>query len=75
MRRLGRRLVLAYLTVGAVISVGENVWGAVAGGPTVFVWTGSLAGNAKLLWWWLIVPALTWPLDLYWTLHHAIGRA
>jgi hypothetical protein len=34
MRRLGRRLVVAYLIVGAIISVTENVWGAVAGGPT-----------------------------------------
>ncbi len=64
MRRVGRRLVLAYLTVGAVISVAENVWGAIAGGPTAFARTGSLAGNAKLLWWWPILPALTWPVDL-----------
>ncbi len=35
----------------------------------------SLAGNAKLLWWWLILPALTWPADLYWTVYHAVGRA
>ncbi len=59
MRRLGRQLVVAYLTVGAVISVAENVWGAAAGGPTAFTWTGSVAGNVELLWWWLIVPALT----------------
>ncbi len=75
MRRLGRRLVLAYLTMGAVISVAENVWGGVAGGPTAFAWTGSLAGNAKLLWWWLILPALTWPVGSYWTMYHALGRA
>jgi hypothetical protein len=41
MRRVRRQLVLAY-----------SLWvrGAVAGRPTVFVWTGSLAGNATLLW-------------------------
>lgn len=75
MRRLGRRLVVAYLILGAIISVTENVWGADAGGPTALVWTGSLADNARLLWWWLIVPALTWPLDLYWAVYHSVGRA
>jgi|RhiMetdeSRZDD1v2_1073273.scaffolds.fasta_scaffold120176_2 hypothetical protein len=74
MRRLGRRLVVAYLIVGAIIAVTENVWGAVAGGPTALVWTGSLADNARLVWWWLIVPALTWPLDLYWAVYHSVGR-
>lgn len=75
MRRLGRRLGLAHLAVGAVISLTENLWGAVAGGPTVFAWSGSLAGNLTLLWWWLILPALTWPVDLFWTLYHAAGPA
>ena len=70
-----RRLVLSYLIVGAVISVIQNVWGAVTGGPTALVWTGSLVGNAQLLWWWLIVPALIFPLDLYWAVYHSVGRA
>jgi hypothetical protein len=28
--------------------------------------------NAILLFWWFFIPALTWPIDLYWTLYHKI---
>lgn len=31
MRHVGCRLILAYLTVGVVIAVAENVWGALVG--------------------------------------------
>ncbi len=72
MRHPARKLILSYLVVGVVISTGQNLWGAIASGPTAFAWTGSLAGNFTLLWWWLVVPAVTWPLDLYWTLYHRL---
>jgi len=71
MRLLWRRLVLAYLIIGAIISLAQNVWGSVAGGPTALVWTGSLAGTAELLWWWLFAPVIA-PTSVETTL--GVGR-
>jgi hypothetical protein len=74
MRKSWRRRILQfiaiYLSIGFLISFGENLWGAAAGGLSAFVWTGSLEDNAVLLFWWFIIPAITWPIDLYWTLYH-----
>jgi hypothetical protein len=49
------------------LSVAQNLWGAVSGHRSAFVWTGSVVGTATLLFWWFLVPAVTWPVDLYWT--------
>jgi hypothetical protein len=32
-----------------------------------------VVGNATLLFWWFLVPAVTWPVDLYWTVYHTTG--
>jgi len=62
---------LAYVIVGLALSVTQNLIGLLRGGLSAFAWTGSLADQARLVWWWFAVPALTWPVDLYWTLYHA----
>jgi hypothetical protein len=71
-RRRVTYLVLIYLAIGFIVSFVENVWGAIKGGPSAFIWTGSLAENAILLFWWFIIPALTWPIDLYWIIYHRV---
>ena len=73
-RRLVLHIVAIYLGIGFSISFAENVWGAATGGLTAFVWTGSLKTNALLLFWWFIVPAITWPYELYWTLYWKVFR-
>jgi hypothetical protein len=65
-------LVLIYLAIGFLVSFVENIWGVIKGGPSAFIWTGSLAENAILLFWWFIIPALTWPIDLYWMIYHKV---
>lgn len=72
-RRLARG-VLLYLAIGFAISIAQNLWARAAGEPTAFAWTGSWSDQALLLFWWFLVPALTWPVDLYWTLYHRLGR-
>jgi len=71
-RRSIIRLIAIYLGIGFSISFAENVWGAATGGLSAFVWTSSLKTNAVLLFWWFIIPALTWPIDLYWTRYHKL---
>ncbi|HXO92540.1 MAG TPA: hypothetical protein VN825_00305 [Candidatus Acidoferrum sp.] len=71
-RYLVLRLIAIYLGIGLAISCAGNLWGATTGGVSAFVWTGSLKGNAILLFWWFIVPAITWPYDLYWALYHKV---
>jgi hypothetical protein len=66
------QFIAIYLSVGFFLSLGTNVLGGATGGPSAFVWTGSLKGNAVLLFWWFIIPAITWPIDLYWTLYHKL---
>jgi len=48
------------------------LWGATTGGVCAFVWTGSLKGNSILLFWWFIVPAITWLYDFYWAFYHKV---
>jgi hypothetical protein len=52
----------------------QNLWARAAGKPTAFVWAGSWGDQTVLLVWWFLVPALIWPVDLYWTLYHRLGR-
>jgi hypothetical protein len=78
MKRSWRRLVLhciaIYLGIGFSISFAENFWGALTGGLSAFVWTGSLKDNAILLFWWFVCPAIIWPYDLYWALYWKVFR-
>jgi hypothetical protein len=60
------------LGIGFATSCAENLWGATIGGVSAFVWTGSPKGNAILLFWWFIVPAITWPYDFYWAFYHKV---
>lgn len=64
--------VKGYLVVGLVASFVENVWGAIRGGPSAFVWTGSLIDNGILFVWWFLIPILTWPVDLFWAVYHKV---
>jgi hypothetical protein len=66
------RLIAVYLVVGFGISFIQNLWGLFLGGPTAFVWRGSLKETIILLFWWFIYPALTWPVDLFWTIYHKL---
>ena len=68
-----KRAVVAYLSIGLLLSGAENIWALCTGGPTAFVWTGSVQDNAVLLFYWFLLPALTWPIDVYWTLYHTLG--
>ena len=65
MLRGGSDLIIAYLAFGLSLSAAQNLGGAVSGHLSAFVWTGSIVGNATLLFWWFLVPAVTWPVDLY----------
>ncbi len=67
-----KRLIAVYLIVGFAISLIQNLWGLFWGGLTAFVWTGSLKETIALLFWWFIYPALTWPVDLFWTIYHKL---
>jgi hypothetical protein len=69
-----QRVLLAYLAIGLLLSTTQNLWGILTSGLTAFAWTGSLAGNAILLFWWFLVPILAWPLDVYWSIYHAVVR-
>ena len=64
------RVALGYLCIGAAVSLCQNIFGAL----TVFAWTGSITGNLTLFFWWLIVPMLIWPWDLFWSLFHLGNR-
>ena len=57
-------IVIGYLVVGVIISIAQNLVAAQRGEPTAFAWAGSLLGQCVLLFWWLIVPALSWPFEL-----------
>jgi hypothetical protein len=69
---LGLRTLLAYVVIGLCLSVTQNLVGLFTGHLTAFVWTGSITDNAVLLFWWVVVPALTWPLDLWWAIYHKV---
>lgn len=71
-RRRLTRGALIYLAIGFAISITQNLWARAAGEPTSFAWVGSWHDQAVLLFWWFLVPALTWPVDLYWTLYHRL---
>ena len=64
------RLAVGYLVVGFIISLCQNIFGSL----TVFTWTGSIAGNLILFFWWFLVPALIWPWDLFWSVFHLVNR-
>jgi len=61
-----KQATIGYLCIGFSISMYQNISGAL----TALAWTGTIKGNITLLFWWLIVPALIWPWDLFWTLFH-----
>ena len=65
-KRSWRRLVLCFITIylgiGFSISFVENLWGTATGGLTAFAWTGSLKGNAILLFWWFIYQRSPGPM-------------
>jgi len=63
-----RQAIIGYLCIGFSVSIYQNIFGAL----TAFAWTGSIKDNITLLFWWLIVPALVWPWDLFWTLFHRL---
>jgi hypothetical protein len=44
--RGGSGLIIAYLAFGLSLSAAQNLWGAVSGHLSAFVWTGSLVSNA-----------------------------
>jgi hypothetical protein len=71
-RRKVTYLIFTYLAIGFLLSFLQNLSGAIMGGPSALVWAGSVKNNAILLFWWFFIPALTWPIDLYWTLYHKI---
>jgi hypothetical protein len=71
-RRFVLRFIAIYLGIGFSISFAENVWRAATGGLSAFVSTESVKGNAVLLFLWFIIPAIIWPIDLYWTLYHKL---
>jgi hypothetical protein len=50
----------------------QNMAGLLTGNLSAFVWTGSFKGNAIVFFWWAVVPALTWSLDLWWTVYHEV---
>ena len=62
------RLAIGYLCSGFIIALYQNL----AGELTAFAWTGSIAGNLVLFFWWFLVPALIWPWDLFWGLYHLV---
>lgn len=66
------RGILFYLMIGFLLSLFQNIIGYYSGGPTVFAWTGSIEGNLILLFWWLIVPTIIWPIDIFWGIYHKI---
>jgi hypothetical protein len=70
-QRLVLRFVAIYLGIGFSMSLLENFSAAATGGLSA-VWTGSLKGNAVLLLWWFIIPAITWPIDVSWALCHRL---
>ena len=72
-RYTARWILLGYFAVGFALSLAQNLWGVLAGGLTAFAWTGSLVGNVVLLIWWFLWPALTWPVDLYWSVYHQLS--
>lgn len=71
-RRFALQFIAIYLSVGFFLSLGTNVLAAATGGPSALIWTGSFKGNAVLLFWWFVIPAITWPIDLYWALYHKL---
>jgi hypothetical protein len=71
-RRTSGRVLLVYLSIGLFLSCAQNVQGLVTGDPTAFAWTGSLRDNIIILFWWFLVPIVTWPIDVFWTTYHLI---
>jgi len=65
-------VLLCYLGLGLVISLTQNVLGLLTGNLSGFVWTGTIKGNATLMFWWVLMPALTWPVDVWWTVYHKV---
>ena len=62
-----RRAVLVYLIIGLAYASVTNLAALISDKPTAFAWAGSLTGQAILLVFWFLVPALTWPYELAWT--------
>ncbi|OGI63721.1 hypothetical protein A2914_00910 [Candidatus Nomurabacteria bacterium RIFCSPLOWO2_01_FULL_41_21] len=67
-----KQIAIFYLGIGLVISLVLEIKGLFISGPSAFIWTGSLSGNIITFFWWFVVPALTWPYDLFWTVYHSM---
>jgi len=65
-----KKFIAIYFTIGLFISFVQNLIGLISGNLTCFVWSGSLRNQILLIFWWLIVPALMWPYDLFWAIYH-----
>jgi hypothetical protein len=69
-----RWFLLGYVAIGLAASCAINLAGLIMGAPTAFTSGGSLQGTMILWFWWFFMPALTWPVFLYWTLYHWLFR-
>jgi hypothetical protein len=61
---------LGYVGLGLLISLTQNLLGFVTGNLSGLVWTGTIKGTATVMFWWVLMPALTWPYDVWWTVYH-----
>ncbi len=64
------RGLLIYMLIGFLLSLSQNINGYYSDKLTVFAWTGSVYGNMIILFWWLIVPTIFWPVDIFWLIYH-----
>ena len=64
------RAILIYLLIGFLLSLSQNIYGYYTDKLTAFAWTGSVKGNMITLFWWLIVPMIFWPIDIFWEIYH-----
>jgi hypothetical protein len=65
-------ILLCYVGVGLLISLAQNLLGLFSGNLSAFLWTGTIKGNGTLMFWWALMPALTWPQDVWWTVYHKV---
>lgn len=73
-KRKAYQILAVYLIIGIFISTVQNIHGYLSGEPTALAWTGAIKGNLILIFWWFIVPAVIWPIDIYWSIYHVIGK-
>jgi hypothetical protein len=71
-QRIALRALVVYFVIGLSMSLFQNIHSYFAGGPTAFIWTGSVKGNLILAFWWFIVPSVIWPVNIFWGVYHSI---